>query len=219
MDTQKSHTSKTIIEPLRTIFGRGLVVIVPVVFTIWVLKILFEAVDGIISPLFDRILQQHIPGLGFISMIILIFLVGIFSRNLIGRTLFLAFERMISSIPFARTIYTAMKDLINAFQSGKKGKSFREVVLIEYPRPGIAAIGFVTNEISLQSSFKNTSGDMVTVYIPNPPNPTSGMLVLAPRSEIQSLNMSVEEGLKLVLSGGIVTSGTLSTKQTQELQK
>ncbi|MBI1805937.1 MAG: DUF502 domain-containing protein, partial [Ignavibacteria bacterium] len=92
-------------EPLRTTFGRGLVVMIPVVITVWVLNILFNAVDGITSPIFDQILGRHIPGIGFISMIILIFIVGTLSRNLIGRTMFRAFERVIASIPLARTIY------------------------------------------------------------------------------------------------------------------
>ena len=195
---------------MRATFGRGLVVLVPVVITIWVLNILFSSVDGIISPLFDRLLNRHIPGLGFITMIVLIFVVGALSRNLIAIWLFKVFERILSSLPIARTIYTAMKDLIGAFQPGGKGRSFRRVVLLEYPRQGLLTIGFVTNEISVRDG--TPSSDMISVYIPNPPNPTSGFLVLVPREHTKTLNMSVEEGLKLVLSGGIVTSGSISVK-------
>ncbi|MBI4549234.1 MAG: DUF502 domain-containing protein [Ignavibacteriae bacterium] len=197
-------------EMLRGTFGRGLVVIVPAVITVWVLNILFSAVDGIISPLFDEILQRHIPGLGFVTMIVLIFIVGFLSRNLFGAWLFRSFERVIASIPLARTIYTAMKDLINAFQPGGKGKSFRRVVLIEYPRLGLSTIGFVTNELLIKADGQGD--DMISVYIPNPPNPTSGMLVLVPKHSARTLDMSVEEGLKLVLSGGIVTSGSIMVK-------
>ncbi|HUL44022.1 MAG TPA: DUF502 domain-containing protein [Bacteroidota bacterium] len=197
---------RTIWGHLRSTFGRGLAVIVPVVITIWVLRGLFEAVDGIISPVFDRTLGQHIPGLGFISMVVLIFLVGFFSRNLIGRALGAAFERVIFSIPLARTIYSTMKDLM---QIGGKGKSFRQVVLIEYPRQGVWTVGFVTNEIVIGTTPPN---DTISVYIPNPPNPTSGMLVLVPRSSAKILDLSVEDGLKLVLSGGIVTTGTITMK-------
>jgi uncharacterized membrane protein len=193
--------------PLRKTFGRGLVVIVPVVITVWVLNSLFNAIDGIISPIFDRVLGQHIPGLGFISMVVLIFIVGILSRNLIGRAMGSALERIIFHIPLARTIYSTMKDLM---QIGGKGKSFRQVVLIEYPRQGVLTIGFVTNEIPIQ--IGTTSKEMISVYIPNPPNPTSGMLVLVPRESIQVLDITVEEGLKLVLSGGIVTPDNISVK-------
>lgn len=195
---------------LRNTFGRGVVVLVPVVITIWVLNLVFTAVDGIISPLFDHLLSRHIPGLGFISMIILILAVGILSRNLFGRSLFKFFERIITSIPLARTIYSAIKDLVGALQAGGKGKSFRRVVIIEYPRAGSYTVGFVTNELSIRR--ETATEELVSVYIPNPPNPTSGIMILLPREQVRSLDISVEDGLKLVLSGGIVTSGNLSIK-------
>jgi len=190
----------------RSAFGRGLVVIVPVVITIWVLNLLFNTVDGIIAPAFEVALGRHIPGLGFMAMLVLILTVGFLSRNLIGRAMGTVVERIIFSIPLARTIYTTMKDLM---QIGSKGKSFRQVVLIEYPRPGIWTVGFVTNELAIAGS---EPADVVSVYLPNPPNPTSGMLVLVPRVHARVLDMSVEDGLKFVLSGGIVTSGTLTVK-------
>jgi len=199
-------------QPVRAAFGRGVVVLVPLVITAWVLGILFNAVDGIISPVVDHFLGRHIPGLGFISMVVLIFIVGGLSRNLIGRTVFKWFEHLISSIPLARTIYSALKEVINAFQPGKRGRSFREVVLIEYPRPGLSTIGFVTNEIVIGTGGQ-PANDTLSVYIPNPPNPTSGFLVLVPRDSAHVLDMSVEDGLKLVLSGGIVTSGNLILKE------
>jgi len=200
----------TLWEIFRNTFGRGLVVIVPVVITYWVLQIFFNAVDGIASPFFDKIFTRHIPGIGFITMIVLILLVGSLSRNLIARTAFRLFEKFVSTLPLARTIYTAMKDIISALQPGKKGRSFRQVVLIEYPRPGLKTIGFVTNELKITE--RGTSVEMVSVYLPNPPNPTSGFRILVPRDEIKILDMTVEEGLKLVLSGGIVTSGAIVCK-------
>ena len=195
---------------LRTTFGRGLVVLVPVVITIWVLNGLFNSIDGIISPIFDRVLNQHIPGLGFITMLVLILIVGFSSRNLVGRAMFRFFERILFSIPVARNIYSAMKDLFGAFGLGGKGKSFKQVVLIEWPRQGLWTIGFVTNEIIIDGGSQPK--ELTSVYIPNPPNPTSGMFVLVPKESIQVLNMTVEDGLKLVLSGGIVTSGKITTK-------
>ena len=207
MNTDKDK--RTLWTVLRNTFGRGVVVIVPIVITFWVLHLLFDSIDGIASPIFDRILGQHIPGIGFMTMIVLILIVGTLSRNLLARTLFRFFEKLLSSIPLARTIYTAMKDIITAFQPGKKGRSFREVVLIEYPSPGISTIGFVTNEISMDVE---NSEEMISVYLPNPPNPTSGFLILIPRKSAKTLDMTIEEGLKFVLSGGIVTSGNLTFK-------
>jgi uncharacterized membrane protein len=200
-----NEPQKSIWGPLRSAFGRGVAVIVPIVITIWVLNGLFNAVDGIISPIFDRVLGQHIPGLGFITMIVLILILGFLSRNLIGKAMGKIFERIIFSIPLARTIYGTMKDLM---QIGGKGKSFRQVVLIEYPRQGLWTIGFVTNEITIAPSNEET----ISVYIPNPPNPTSGVFILVPRASAKVLDMTVEDGLKLVLSGGMVTSGTLTVK-------
>jgi uncharacterized membrane protein len=197
-------------DSLRIIFGRGLVLIVPLVITIWVLNLLFTTIDGIISPLFELALGRRIPGLGFVSMIAIIFLIGAISRNLIGRAIFRYFERFMSTLPLARTIYSSTKDLINAFRPGGKGRSFRQVVLVEYPRKGMFTVGFVTNEVAVSGAPQ--AGAMVSVYIPNPPNPTSGVLVLVPREEVCVLDMSVEDGLKYVLSGGIVTSGQLTAK-------
>jgi len=201
---------QTLWQALRSLFGRGVVVVVPVVITIWVLNLFFGAIDGTLSPIYDQILGKHIRGLGFLTMIVLILIFGVFSRNLIGKTVGKFFDRIIASIPLARSIYSTMKDLVKTFQVGSKGKSFRQVVLIEYPRAGLLTVGFVTNEVRVQHG--TGVYDTVSVYIPNPPNPTSGVLVLVPRSDVQVLNMSVEEGLKLVLSGGIVSSGTISVK-------
>ncbi|MBI5021250.1 MAG: DUF502 domain-containing protein [Ignavibacteriales bacterium] len=206
MDTEK----KTFWTIFRAAFGRGLVVIVPLVITFMVLNILFTAVDGIASPVFDKIFERHIPGIGFITMIVLILIVGGLSRNLIARTIFRSMEKLISTVPLARTIYTAMKDIINALQPGKKGRSFKEVVMIEYPRSGLHTIGFVTNEISVHEH--QSQDELISVYIPNPPNPTSGFLVLVPRKNVRVVDMTIEEGLKFVLSGGIVTTGNLKIK-------
>lgn len=199
-----------LLDILKTTFARGLVVLIPVVITVWVLNILFSAVDGITSPIFDHLLERHIPGLGFLSMIVLILMVGLLSRNLIGRAIFRFFERILFSIPLARTIYSSMKDLISAFQTNGKGRSFKQVLLIEYPRAGLFTIGFATNELRVHRGTNES--DMVTVYIPNPPNPTSGLMILVPRADVHVLDMSVEEGIKMVLSGGIVTSTTISVK-------
>jgi uncharacterized membrane protein len=203
---------QTLWSSLRLTFGRGLVVLVPVVITLTVLRSLFDFIDGIISPIFDRFLLQHIPGLGFISMVVIILLVGVLSRNLVGRAVFRFLEKILFTIPVARNIYSAMKDLFSAFGFGGKGKSFRQVVLVEYPRTGLFTIGFVTNELTVKDHA--ASREMTSIYIPNPPNPTSGMLVLVPAAQVQVLTMSVEDGLKLVLSGGIVSSGTITAKSS-----
>ncbi|MDI6779688.1 MAG: DUF502 domain-containing protein [Bacteroidota bacterium] len=202
---------KNIFGVFRTSFMRGIVVIVPIVITITVLKVLFEAVDGIISPVLDALLGYHIIGLGFISMILLILLIGIMSRNLFGRVIIKAFDSFITSLPLARTIYSAIRDLISAFAIGAKSKTFKNVVMVEYPRRGIYCVGFATNEITFQSNLDNQL-DVIGVYFPHPPNPTSGVLIFIPKDEIKVLNMTIEEGLKLVLSGGVVSASVINLK-------
>jgi uncharacterized membrane protein len=191
---------------LRGGFLRGLGLVIPVMVTVWVLQVLFQTVDGFISPIYDRILGQHIPGLGFVTVIILLLCIGLLARNWVGTFIFSLFDRLILSVPFARTIYSATKDLIQAFNSG--GKTFRRVLLVEYPRKGLYTIAFQTNEIEI--TRKKNGEKMVSVYIPNPPNPTSGILILVPEKDVSPLAISVEEGLKLVLSGGIVSPHHLS---------
>lgn len=195
---------------IRVNFGSGIALMIPLVITYWILTFLFHTVDGTISPVFDQILGRHIPGLGFVTMIFLIFVLGMLSRNLIGRTLMAVIEAVIRKLPLARTIYSSVKDLINSFSGTGKGKSFRDVVLIEYPRKGLATIGFATNSFTIHNA--EPAREMVSVYIPNPPNPTSGLMILVPKENVQVLDIPVEEGLKLVLSGGIVTTGTLNVK-------
>ncbi|MBM2840812.1 MAG: hypothetical protein HW412_1340 [Bacteroidetes bacterium] len=206
-----SETNKTIISELRDTLIRGSVVIIPVALTYWFFSALLNAIDGILSPLYERLLGRPVPGLGFVSMVVLVLIVGLLSRNLVGRVLFRWFEKLVESIPFVRGVYGAIKDLIGAFTVGGKGRTFRQVVLVEYPRAGLYTIAFVTNEMTFTASQKKTM-DFVNVYIPNPPNPTSGVLILVPKKEIIVLDLTIEQGLKLVLSGGIVTPEVFAQK-------
>ena len=192
---------------VRATFFRGLIIFIPVAVTVWFVTILFNMIDGIIAPL-QPILQNwigtRIPGLGVVTFIVVVLVLGLISRFIIGTLILKAMERIFTSIPLVRSIYSATKDLLQAFSLGKKGKTFRQVLLVEYPRKGIYTIGFLTNEIVVDGTGKSLR-KMFSIYVPNPPNPTSGVLILVPESEAKPLDMSVEEGLKLVLSGGIVS--------------
>ncbi|MBI4535942.1 MAG: DUF502 domain-containing protein [Ignavibacteriae bacterium] len=207
-----SEAETTFFGQVRAIFLRGIVVIIPLGLTYWFFKALLNGVDGILSPLLETWLGREIPGLGFLSMIVIILIVGLLSHVLIGRMLFSGFENLLRSIPFVRSVYGAIKDLVGAFSIGGKGKTFREVVLVEYPRAGLYTLAFVTNEMSFFSS-DNKRTDFVNVYIPNPPNPTSGVLILVPRQHAIRLNLTIEQGLKLVLSGGIVLPERLEERK------
>ena len=189
---------------VRTTFLRGAVIIMPLALTVWFFIALWRAIDGILSPLYAAWLGREFPGLGFASMIVIILLVGLLTRNLLGRLFVSWFENLLRSIPFVRSVYGAIRDLVNAFSLGGKGRTFREVVLLEYPRPGLYTLGFVTNEMTLERPGEPPER-LLNLYIPNPPNPTSGVLILAPERSVVHLDLTIEQGLKLVLSGGIVT--------------
>jgi uncharacterized membrane protein len=203
----KEMERRTIWVRARAAFLRGLVIFVPVAVTVWFVTVLFNMIDGIIAPLqpiIERETGTRIPGLGVVTFVIIVLVLGLISRFLVGTLLLKALEKIFTSIPLVRSIYSATKDLLQAFSLGKKGKTFRKVVLLEYPRKGLFTIGFVTNEVVVnggEASLKK----MLSVYIPNPPNPTSGVLILVPESEVRVIDMTVEEGLKLALSGGIVS--------------
>jgi uncharacterized membrane protein len=196
---------------LRATFFRGIGVIIPVGLTFWFFNALLNWVDGILSPLLTGWLGRRFPGLGFLSILLLIMLVGLLTRNLVGKLLFAWFEDVLLKIPLVRSVYSAIKDLVGAFAMGGKSKTFRQVIMFEYPRPGLYCIGFVTNEMSY-SGAPGEKKEFFNVYIPNPPNPTSGFLSLVPKEEAIELDLSVEEGLKLVLSGGIIVPGELTGK-------
>jgi uncharacterized membrane protein len=206
---------KTFLVQVRTTFLRGIAIIIPLVLTFWFFRALLNAVDGILSPVLEQAIGRPIPGLGLMSMIVIILLVGLLTRNLVGRLFFGWFENLLSSIPFVRTVYTAIKDLVGAFALGGKGKTFRKVVMTEYPRKGLYTIGFVTNEMAYRGP-DGTTKVFLNVYLPNPPNPTSGFLVLIPKQEAVELSLSIEDGLKLVLSGGIVIPEHLTGKLIAE---
>lgn len=199
-----SESGATFWGHVRHAFVRGAAVIIPLVLTFWFFRALLNALDGILSPFLEEWIGAPIPGLGFVSMVLIILVVGLLSKNLIGRFLFTSFENLLASIPFVRSVHGAIKDLFGAFTLGGKGKTFREVVMIEYPRKGLFTVAFVTNEMPYIGN-DNEQIDLVNVYIPNPPNPTSGVLIMVPRQDAIHLDLTIEQGLKLVLSGGIVT--------------
>jgi len=208
-----SDSDQTFMSKLRGAFVRGFAVIVPVALTYWFFRALLNAIDSILAPVFEYVLGRQIPGIGFVSMVVIVLIVGLLSRNLVGRVLVRWFEKLVQTVPFVRGVYGAIKDLIGAFTVGGKGTTFRQVVLVEYPRTGLFTVAFVTNEMQFSYSDKRTI-DFVNVYIPNPPNPTSGVLILVPKKDAVVLDLTIEQGLKLVLSGGIVIPEVLAQKPT-----
>ena len=175
----------------------GLLVLVPLVVTLVVIRFLFNAIDGFSQPLTERLVGRVIPGLGLVLTIALIWLTGLLSSNLIGKKFLELFGRLLENLPLVKTVYSASKQLVEAI-SPEGRRSFRRVVLVEFPQKGTYAVGFVTGHGvgPLQGSL--------SVYVPTAINPTSGFLVFASPESVLEAGLTVEEGIKLVVSGGVV---------------
>ena len=184
----------------------GLLAIVPIALTFWILRFLFRFLDSFTAPILKNI-GIEIPGLGIILTLLFIFLLGLFITNVLGKTIFNWGERILTKLPLVNTIYNAVKQITNAF-SGKSMKNFKQVIFILYPRKGLWTMWFVTNQ------SKNESGDeFYHVFVPTTPNPTSGVFIVIPQKDAVHPDISVEEGLKSIISGGIIDPGiSLSTK-------
>ena len=196
---------------IRRIFLQGLVITIPLYITIWIFKLFLSSLDGFLAPVFRKYLGHHIWGLGVLSALIVVFLIGLVTRNLVGRMVLTGVESLLGSIPVVKNVYHAAKELMDAFSGANKARIFRQVLLVEYPRLGMYSIGFVTNEVEFTRGDRPNEG-LLNVYIPHPPNPTSGMLILLPLDQVHPLDVTVEEGLKLVLSGGIVSPEQLKER-------
>ncbi len=180
---------------LRNRFIAGLVILTPVVVTAYVFIVLFLKVDSLLGPFIYRLVGWEIPGMGFLAILFLIFLTGLVARNYLGGKLIGFGEKILAKIPLINRIYVALQQISQAFLAQKRA-IFKEAVLIEYPRKGLYAIGFVTSEMD--------DGQMLGIFLPTTPNPTSGFLLFLPREEAIHLQMTVEDALKLVMSGGAV---------------
>jgi len=192
---------------LKNYFLTGLLVILPIFITVYVILSLIRAMDAILKYipakyLPETYLQIHIPGLGLILVVILVFVVGLLTRNFIGRKIVQLGENIVDRIPLVRVLYAGVKQLLEPLFL-QKTNAFKRVALIEYPRRGVHVIGFVTGESKGEVQSK-TSKDMMNIFVPTTPNPTSGFYILIPEDEVVYLNMSVEDAFKLIISAGIV---------------
>ncbi len=177
----------------------GILVLIPIYVTWLVLRFIFETMDGILAPLVEEMIGIRIPGLGVIMTLLIVYLVGVVSMRLFGQQLLGAIDVFLSRLPIVKTIYSTFKQISETFALSTRS-TFKRVVVIDYPRVGVKAIGFVTGSFPTEENQP-----LINVFVPTTPNPTSGMLVILPESEVFETNISVEEGIKLVVSGGILT--------------
>jgi len=187
---------------IRQLFINGLLTLIPMAVTFYVLYYLFSVTDNFLGVYFERFLGYRIPGIGIITVLILIFITGFIVTNILGAKLLWLTESLLKKLPFVPKIYFAVKQIVEAF-SLQRMQVFTQVVLVEYPRKGIYVVGFVTGECKGEVQDK-TEERLINVFIPTTPNPTSGMLILVPSKDIIYLDMTVEDGLKLIISAGVV---------------
>ncbi|WP_088102512.1 DUF502 domain-containing protein [Halalkalibacter urbisdiaboli] len=201
----------------------GIIFLLPAIITIYVIQFLFTLIDAFLGSFITNVLKgmnvitfddgrmfflgvytpfsERLLGIGFVLTILLVTWVGAMRIQGKGERVFNSIDRAFRRVPIANSIYTSVEQVIHAF--AQERTSFKNVVLVEYPRKGLYTVGFQTGE-SKGEVQRVTSKDCINVFLPTTPNPTSGWLVLVPRDEVIILNMSVEQGLKFIISGGVV---------------
>lgn len=202
---------------LRHLFLTGLVIVLPLVITVWLLGLLLGIVEQVASPVVLALLRVGWPSLvhepvvtvwivpivGVVLTLGLIFVAGALAGNFVGRRLLAAFDRAMMHVPLVKGIYGAARQLLDAF--GRGTASFRRVVAVEYPRDGVWTIGFLTDSgARLDRDGGSPLTGMSLVFLPTTPNPTSGWLAVVPDASVVPLDLTVEEGVKLIVSGGLV---------------
>jgi len=191
-----------VLKVLRGYFLTGLLAVTPLAITLWILWRFYLLIDSTLRPWLQRIpsLRDTYPDffltvIGFISFLLLITLIGVFTRNLIGIALLNLVDRTMQKIPVVKNLFTATKQIAEVFLADRRS-AFKQVVMFEYPRRGIYSLGFVTSD--------NRDDPLLSVFLPTTPNPTSGYMLLVPRSNAQILPIPIEDGVKMIISGGAV---------------
>ena len=204
---------------LRNYFLAGLLVTAPIGLTIYIVWMVVAFVDNRVTPLIpvryspETYLPVNIPGLGLLVVFVVITLIGALTAGFFGRFILRIGERVLARMPVVRSIYSALKQIFEAVLT-RSSSAFSKVVLIEYPRRGIWVIGFITG--STEGEIQNLTKDsLINVFLPTTPNPTSGFLLFVPSEDVCELSMTVEEGIKMVVSGGIVTPPDHRSREAQ----
>ena len=230
MDSQPRKTS--FLSWVRARFLAGVVIAAPITITIYLVASFIGWIDARVKPLIPRAwnpetyipdqvsvlglnLQLGLPGLGVLVAVIMLTLLGAVGANLIGRSMIKAGDRFLSNVPVVKNIYSLFKQLFETIASSQES-SFRDMVLVEYPKRGTWCIGFVTTAIKGEVAEKLGEG-MIGVFVPTTPNPTSGFYMFVPRAEVIDLDMTVEEGAKMIVSVGMVVPEHLSSEQLEEV--
>ncbi len=209
-------------EALWRYFVAGILLFAPIGITIWAVAWIIRTLDDLLLPYILRLLLPGIEDppriflVGALFTLFVIMLFGVVARHLFGAELVRVWERLLARVPIARNIYGGVKQLVEAMMRSDHGERFNRVVLVEYPRKGVFALAFTTGPArgAVRAALQ---GDMVNCFVPTTPNPTSGFYLLVPEDEIQSVDLTVEEAFKIVMSAGLVTPETIAEGKRSQL--
>lgn len=193
---------------MRKYFITGLLILVPLAITLWVLNLVISTMDQSLLLLPERWRPQamfgfNIPGFGTILTLLIVFLTGLLTRNFIGKQVVHAWEMLLRRIPIVSSIYSSVKQVSDTLFSSS-GNAFRKAVLVQYPREGSWTIAFLTG-VPGGDVRNHLIGDYISVYVPTTPNPTSGFFLMVPKADTVELDMTVDEALKYIVSMGVVS--------------
>jgi uncharacterized membrane protein len=200
---------------MRKYFITGLLILVPLAITLWVLNLIVSTLDQSLLLLPERwqprvLIGYEFPGVGTVLTLLVIFLTGLAARNIIGKQVVYVWELLLARIPIVNSIYSSVKQVSDTLFSSS-GNAFRKALLVQYPRQGSWTIAFLTGTPG--GDVKNhLQGDYVSVYVPTTPNPTSGFFLMMPRADTVELDMSVDQALKYIVSMGVVAPEHLESK-------
>ncbi len=183
---------------LKKNFFTGLLVVVPVAVTVFVIEALLGWIDSLLGDLPGSFIGLQFPGLGILTLVLGILIIGIISSNYIGKKVFEGWNRLLRRLPLVRGIYSTVRQMMETFSAEQ---SFSGVGLVEYPRKGCFSVGFITGQADEQAM--GLSGRHLSVFVPTTPNPTAGFLLILPENEVRKLDMTVDQGMKYIVSLGL----------------
>jgi uncharacterized membrane protein len=205
-DVEPGPRSRRVARWVRRRFAVGFLVAFPLVITLFFARFIFGLLDRWFLPISERLFGVEVPGIGFVIFMIVLFALGILATNILGGRILDSVERRMARIPLLSPIYQGARQITEAIQI-RGSTDFRKVVLLDFPRQGLRSVGFVTREFSAPTAFSDEPASLV--FVPTTPNPTTGFLVAVPQRDIEVLDISVEQGIKLLISGGLLTPSQL----------
>lgn len=203
---------RSLLRHLKKKLGAGLLVVIPVGITLFIFRFLFNLADGLLAPYIRRLERFHygteayIPGLGIAAGIVVVYLAGLLATNVFGRRMVRAWEELLSRIPLVKSVYLSAKQILEVF-AGEERTAFREAVYIDFPLEGTCTLAYVTNDIVAASGKRYR-----ICLIPTSPNPTSGFVLVLEEGFVSPAGISVEEAMKIIVSGGMIAPGVIPRK-------